>query len=684
MSDHPKLKMQVPRLNPFTGGAGLEIAFPEVERKNREKMLKNIWMELPNPTPDEERDGSALLNEFLSKGYVHRTVAEMLRLPNGTITHFYRKLAENHPLESPFKQYSNSNWMVDADFCFVNIRATGVDDQFGNFIQASKMLPAIRASAIHIGPFTDYDFTNIYAVRSVKTISPHVLDPHSPISATDQLQAFVQAAHLLHKAVGYDIEPHLVQFAIPVIMQPELFRWFKLSPNKTSLADGLSENQMLTEDVQQRITWEIRNIVSVILGHESIENLEAEEEDSPESLEHKQYVLGRLIGKLIGRGYWPIPSQSWAGDGVPSFKSYNFDGNYACFDYRGRNGEDQSASAYHTLTPYKFYKGLVANHTSESPLVNKPAVDHFSRIFLYWRDHYDFDFVRYDSVDHIFDSMIDPNRPAADRPTPPVLQACIEKTKSPDRPYIGNLAERMGNEIEDYAAVGFDVILGDDMLHGVDAALLEKSFHLYDRLKTFNQARKQPASIAFCVDTHDTGNPAFWGEPLVKAAGATQMGMRHFLSRFLSVGDARRPKYEAMGSQDLSYGLYKSNIRLVNLTWVGDEDYNRRYHHLEDIFEQHKALLRQGEITDRHVESTHAWWLISSGNDWLVPVITFNETERFSIDLPVIAKGKLTTMEYDFNQTAEQSHVLSTPRIEIPALSAGTCVLFVIHQSAEI
>lgn len=646
-------------------------------------MVKNIWMELGNPTPDEEQDGISLLNEYLSKGYVHRTVTEMLHLPNGTITHFYRKLAEIRPWESPVKQFSNSGWMVDADFCFVNIRATGVDDQFGNFIQASKMLPAIRASAIHLGPFTDYDFTNIYAVRSVKTISPHVIEPHSPISTTDQLRAFVQATHLLHKAVGFDIEPHMVQFAIPVIMQPELFRWFKLSSDKTSLADSLSENEMLTEDNQQRITREIRNIFSVILRHESIDNLEAEEDDSPENLIHKQQLFFSLIGMLIERGYWPIPSQSWAGNGVPSFGGYNFDGNYARFDYRGKNGEDQSASAFHILTPYKFYTGLLANHASESPLVYKPAVDYFCNIFLPWRDNFDFDFVRYDSVDHIFDSMIDMTRPAADRPTPLVLQTCIENTKAPDKPYIGNFAERMGNEIEDYAALSFDVILGDDMLQEVDEALLEKSFHLYDRLKALNQARKQPASIAFCVDTHDTGNPAFWGEPLVKAAGATQMGMRHFLSRFFSIGDARRPKYEVMGSQDLSYGLYKANISLDNLTWVGDVAFSQRYHHLENIFEKYRALLRQGEITSRHVESSHAWWLISSGRYWFVPIITFTKIEPLAIDLPVIPNGKFMTTEYDFNQTTESTYVLSTPRIEIPTLITGTCLLFVIKQNSE-
>lgn len=645
-------------------------------------MSKNIWINLPDPLPDEEQAGISLLNEYLSRGYVHQTVTEMLHLPDGTITHFYRMLAELRPLESPVKKFSNSGWMVDADFCFVNIRATGLNDQFGNFIQASKMLPAIRTSAIHVGPFTDYDFNTIYAVRSVRSISLHLIDSHLPLSITDQLQAFVQAAHLLGKAVGFDLEPHVAQFAIPVITYPDLFRWLKLSSDKTGLANGLTEDEMLTEDYQQRIMGEVREIVGNILNQEAIDNLEIEADGPPQNFTYKQQVFFGVIGTLIEHGYWPIPSQSWVGIGVPAFGGYNFDGNYARFDYRGRHGEDQSASAFHILTPYKFYTGLQANRASDATVLYQPAVDYFCNIFLYWRDSFGFDFVRYDSADHIFDSMIDMNQPASDRPTPLILQTCIENTKLPDKPYIGNFAERMGNEIEDYAALGFDLILGDDMLQEVNAALLEKSFHLYDRLKALNQAKKQPASIAFCVDTHDTGNPAFWGEPLVKVAGPTQMGMRHFLSRFLSVGDARRPKYEVMGSQDLSYGLYQANISTDNLVWIGNMGYNNRYHHLENVFEVYKHLLSGGEIIRRHVERSHAWWLISSGSYRFVPIIAFMKTEPLSVELPDISSGKLKLTKYDFNEVTESTYILPTSRIEIPVLAAGTCLLFVINQGS--
>lgn len=640
--------------------------------------MDTLWEKLPEPLPDERREGETLLNEYLAKGAIARTVTEMVRLPAGSMVHFYRQLARLRSAESPVGARADSSWMAgEADFCFINVRATGVGDQPGNFVQAAKLLPAIRTRAIHLGPFTDYDFHVIYAVRSVRTISPRVVDPQLALSAEDQLRAFVQAAHLLGKTVGFDIEPHVAQFAIPVVLRPELFRWFKLSPDKTGLAGGLSEAEMLAEPQQQRITAEIRALVGEVLEKEQLGDLEAAEGEPQEVRARKQVVYGDLIGRLIERGYWPIPSQSWAGRGTPGFGGYSFDGNYARFLYRGEDGADLSASAYHILTPFKFYSGLLPNRRPDAAELFRPAVDYFGDIFSYWRDEFGFDFVRYDSADHIFDSVTEAGLPSADRPTPFVLQTCVERVKAPDKPYIGNFAERMGDEIEAYAALGFDLVLGHDMLHRVDAALLEHSFGVYDRLKALNGARLRPASIAFCVDTHDTGNPGLWGEPLVKAAGAAQMRLRHFLARFISAGAGRRPKYEVMGSQDLSYGLYQANVSEANLVWVGDESYNRHYHYLEDVYEHYRSVLRQGEITHRHAEPGYAWWLITDGRCWLVPVIAFTRIEARQIELPGLPAGKSVVKEYDFVQLCETERVLAGPRIELPALPAESARLFV-------
>jgi hypothetical protein len=197
----------------------------------------------------------------------------------------------------------------------------------------------------------------------------------------------------------------------------------------------------------------------------------------------------------------------------------------------------------------------------------------------------------------------------------------------------------MGLEMDEHAALGFDLILGIAMLR----RSIEDTFRVHDRLLNLNRNRLTRFAVLFSVDTHDTGNPAFWNEPLVKAVGFNSMRLRHFVSRFGSAGLARRPKYEVMGSQDLSYGLYASNVIDKNLVWIGDEAYNRGYHRLEDMYEQYRVLLAQGEIVQRYVDDDAAWWTISGGNRWLIAVIAL---EPASVDRGIDAHIALPQISY--------------------------------------
>ena len=583
----------------------------------------SVWNELlarRPPSREEWALAEDLLAEYARQGYLRRTCRAMLLCPDPAITYFYATLAHERPVQSPVAGRQNSGWMADADFCFVNVRATGLDDRPGHFLQAAKLLPALRVNAIHLAPFTDYDFDTIYAPRSLRAIAPQVVDPHAGLSPGQQLSAFVEAAHLLGMAVGFDLLPHVAQFAIPVLLRPELFRWIKLTPDRAGLDSGLSMNESLEPACQAQLAAEVRAIVALQLHAAGLYGLEVADGDDDELRERKHQAYHRLIAELIARGYWTIPAQSWAGAGVPAYMGYHHQGNYARFDYRDPDGADISASAYHIVTPFAFYAGVPANSPPEQPVAHRPAIDCYSTIFAYWRDTFDFDFVRYDSVDHVFDSVVggDVDHPAADRPTPRVLQLAVERARSAARPYIGSFAERMGTEVDAYAELGFDLLLGSDMLRPIDRALIEDCFALADRLQVLNAAREVPCTVTFAIDTHDTGNPALWGVPLVQVAGPERMRLRHFVARFLHAGRARRPKYEVMGMQDLSYGLYAANVREVNLQWIGDAAFNAHYHRLEDVYEHLRPLLTQGELVRRHTIDTHAWWAIRAGDEVLV------------------------------------------------------------------
>jgi hypothetical protein len=638
-----------------------------------------LWDHLPDPPPDEARIGDALLAEYLAWGALRRTPRALAGLPAGALTHFYRALARGHgrSTRGPVVDRADSSWMREADFCFINLRATGTSDGPGTFLHAAKLLPGLRVNAIHLAPFTDYDFGVIYAIRSTRTLARQLVDPRLPLSPEDQLRAFVEAAHLLNMAVGFDLEPHVTQFAIPVIMRPELFRWLRLSPfNRNELADGLTQEAMLEEAYQATIVDEIRAIVAEALAAENLSDLEAVEGDPLETRERKRALYFRLIGTLIERGLWTIPAQSWAGSGLPAFDGYNFEDNYARFAYRSADGADLHASAFHIVTPYKFVTGLPANSAPKAaPAPYQPAIDYYAAIFPYWRDRFGFDFVRFDSVDHVFDSLTEDGQPTSDRPSPAVLKTCITAARGEWYPYVGALAERMGDDLEQYAAIGFELLLGDDVMRRVDSDLIARAFALADRLAEFNDRRAQRASIAFAIDTHDSGAPGLLGEPLVKLAGPAQMRLRHFVSRFLGAGAARRPKYEAIGSQDLSHGLFMANVTERNLTWVGDADFNAHYHFLEDIYLRARPLLDVGALTERHVDARAAWWRIDAGaHGWLAAVIAFEAIDGLTIPLPAGAPDGCALI--DFESLEEQPLSFTGNVLEVAPLPAQMARLY--------
>lgn len=576
------------------------------------------------PTAADRALADDLLAEYLARGYLGRTCRAVLALPDAAIIAFYRALAQTRSADSPVRDRPDSGWMADADFCFINVRATGLDDRPGSFLQAAKLLPALRVSAIHLGPFTEYDFGVIYAVRSTRAIAPQVVDSTLGVSPEEQLHAFVEAAHLLGMAVGFDLEPHVTQFAVPVLMRPELFRWVALTADRQALVGNLTMEEMLTGAVQATIADSVRALVEAELHAADLNSLEIDSDDDADLRERRRAAHGRLVRAVIDAGLWTIPSQSWAGAGVPAFAGYNHDGNYPRFDYRGPDGEDLSGKAFQIVTPYQIYTGMRANRPPIETAPFPPGIAAYADVFAYWRDTFDFDFVRYDSVDHILDSLVDgdPARPAADRPTPEVLRACIARSRTPEHPFIGSFAERMGLELEAYAAMGFDLMLGTDMLRRVDRALLEDSFRLAARLYALNQGRATRFSVPFCVDTHDTGDPGLWGAPLVQLASPDTLRLRHVLSRFLGAGRARRPKYEVMGAQDRSCGLYEANIREVNLTWVGDATYNAGYHRIEDVYEQLRPLLAHGALARWEVSDWAAWWAIVAEDAVLVVAVS--------------------------------------------------------------
>jgi hypothetical protein len=552
----------------------------------------------------------------------------MLELSDGAIAHFYERMSMTSDGESPVKHCRDSRWMIDSDFCLVNPRATGLNGKLGTFISASKILPIIRANAIHLTPFTSCERGICYNITSVLTIAEQVVDRRLQdlgFPAEDQLRAFVTAAHVLNKTVGFDLEPHVSQFGATVIMNPHLFRWIKLEREDRDRLDGdLTQDQMLSEGEQRRLVGEIRAIVADMLKEHRIADVEPSSADDPGVVAIKRSVASLITRALIEEGYWTVLSHAWAGIGIPSFLEYNHDGNYPRFRYLTRDGRDQADQAYGVLTPYAFYHNIPAGRApGAKPAPNEDSFEFYSSIFHKWRDQFDFDFVRHDYVDHVFDSIVDddPSYPISDRPTPFVLRHCIERSRTPEKPYIGHLAERYGVDLEQYAGVGYDLLMGPEISQYVTTKSLTRSFKLSDQIEKYNSGHDVKVSFVYAIDTHDAGGPAMWGDCLTRVLGAGGIQLRLFLARFGSCGLARRPKYEVMGDQDLSYNLNRATIREENLVWVGDQRHNVVYHAIEDVYDSLRGLLASARLIYREILPEHAWWLMGTDDQWLVAMV---------------------------------------------------------------
>jgi hypothetical protein len=600
-----------------------------------------VWnriVEILQPQPDHWTQADALVQVYRQRGCLPQTPKDLLHLPDEVIAAFYHRLMDGKVPVSPVGDQADSGWITRASACFVNVRATGVvEGQFGTFLQASKLLPGLRVKALHLAPFLEYEFGTVYAIRSLKTIAPQLLHPvllDGGLRAPLQLDAFIQAAHVLGKAVGFDLEPHTAQYSIPVLEVPEAFRWIKVYPKDRNWLDYMFQpDNVYYRENQERLAAEVRTLVTGFLRERSLHTFDEEENDSADTLASKRQAFQDAVQLMIAEGYWTVPAHAWDSLGLPQFAGYHADG-YPTFEYRNRQGNDSSAQAYHIVTPFAFYHNLPLQGTNltQKPEANPAAVDLFCSAFLHWRDRHHFDFVRHDSVDHVFDSVFDGDGhwPLSDRPTPAVLAEFIRRSKLPGKPFIAHLAERLGNETEDYSSIGYDLILGSDMMENVGQTHLDKSFRLQGQLEDLNDRRQRPFAVAYAVDTHDTGNPFFWGQSLTEKLGADGMKTRLFLSRFLGWGKGRRPKYEVMGLADQSTGLFPANIEEKNLVWVGDAVFNEWYHRLEDLYTELKPLLDQGKLVESFAGRNYSWWMVDAGASLLVFAVWYDDGWAYS------------------------------------------------------
>lgn len=674
----------------------------------KELSLKKSFKTLTEKEIEEKTE--VLVKEFKSKNYIKMLPSEALNIDDGVICNFYLTLGKekfsSDGVSSPVENYEDSSWMYHSDFCFINVRALGKEqDITGNFLDAMKLIPVIRANSIHLAPFFDCALTNLYAVDSLRIITKDVLSQElleGGIEPDEQLLLLMDAIHILNKTAGFDLEPHTSQFSRIVLENPEHFRWIRLDKKRTGLYKEVTHEEMFSEEGQEKIRKEVNKIIKKILKEHKLKTVE----DLSCGLETLRKAHGEITTKLIDSGLWTLPSQTWGGVGLPEFDFYNTTDNHPDFTYLDAKGEDQHEHSFGMLTPYKFYTNLSFNRVPDEdnlPLVKEDTVEFFKGVFPEIQKRYKFDFVRLDYVDHVFDSTVKESWdiPLSDRMTPEILSDVLSASRI-NKKFTGAMAERMGCDVKDYKKLGFDLILGNTMLTTMHAGYVRYIFDLEEEIKASIADGGVPSSVLFAVDTHDSGHPLFWTAPMSEVVGPEGMHLRHFLSRFTWTGKGRRPKYEVIGNQDLSYGLYEANNRLKSMVWKGDKDYNNLYHCTEDIYERFKDLIFRSHLGPTYVAPDCAFWFLDREDGYRerllcvvaleekfekvryviqekpvyssVKELVINFMENYHMDNPDISEVDLRTGEF------KQANQISHYQVAIKELSPLGVKLFFIRE----
>lgn len=562
-----------------------------------------------------------LSKHFFQYRYLPETPANLLSTDLAVLLGFLSAVADKKakngqdPWKSPVNGLPDSSWMTESDFCMIHARACGSKPaKPGSFIEAAKLLPGLRATAVLLLPFFHCCNGRSYAVNSFHLLDPVSVDPvaeKAGIDGPEQLRFLCDTAHLLGKTIGFDLTPHTAQFSMIALERPELFRWLKLDRNKMP-AGGKSQKEMLSPETQEIIREGVKAISARARLKHGIDSFDPP--TSPPEVVTKAHSAA--VKELILEGFWTLPTQSWDGVGLPAFKGYDLKGDFPEFDYRTITGDDASNHKLGLLTPFRFFDGLEINSSPDGMSKPEPVEevqDFFSSIAPGLIKKYGFDFLRVCHVDHVFNSIVnsDPEFPISDRLTPALI-ARVLTTVRDSLPWAGAIAERLSDDIETFRPLGFDVLMGWEIGSCFDATSLGTSiarWRLFAK-STDTSLGQSKASVALAVDTQDSAHPLVFGKPRGESCGTKGMLIRYFAGKFGFPGKGRRPLIEVMGNQDMTTGIYDTLLKPKCLNWAGDIEFLKLYHNLFDIYEKFRHLFEEGVLTRYYFDHHFCYWYI--------------------------------------------------------------------------
>jgi len=581
-----------------------------------------------------------LIDEYNLYGYIKEyTLKELLLLPDIVIIKFYCYLYNKTNLQGEriigiAQKEKSYIWMFDRDYCFFNIRALGTEVyNTGNLINAAKLLITLRVSGLHLAPFFECKNGIVYCQNAYRIINQEIVNLeylNLGVSAEEQMKFFIDCAHLLDMAVGFDFTPHVANMSKLILDYPELVRWIKLNKNHTRLFANKTIDEQYDEVYQESLHKEIKEIVDKVKTELNIKDIDSNDIDY--KLSNKAQAIASKIIK--DEGYYTVAVQTWNGICVPGFLRFNHVCEWPEWEYRDINGLDQSKHAIGLHSSLYIHKGMQANKLPKqvSKELHHNDVKRNEHVIKYIKEYlsdivdlYSIDFIRMDYVDHIFDNVLyDEGQevPINEMLTPNEILE-IRRYLSNKVPGIGFQADKTSDVTEGYENAGFNVIVGTEARNNLDKRNIEETIK---RCKNNFQDGEDMCKVLFSIDTQDVAHSLFLGKELSEREGSIGVLIRVFMSRFLNVGKNRRPKYEVIGNQDLSTGIHRANNVPESLIWKSDRYVFSNYHLLEDLYLELKSALDNCVIIDYEINEYYAAWILENTNlkkRWLciIPVL---------------------------------------------------------------
>lgn len=268
------------------------------------------------------------------------------------------------------------------------------------------------------------------------------------------------------------------------------------------------------------------------------------------------------------------------------------------------------------LTSFKLH---LAENPSESlrpgRIPNEEAVNYYSSLYIKWRDSFSFDFIKFGSIDNIEDE----SKRKADAPDLAMVDKVIQRTIS--RISHTGIVGSSGGNFDRLSGTGFNVLLLGDGNRAVDRQVVSDLFALQNR-------RRSLAVALSCGDRE------------------SDILRRIFLSRFLGIGEKGSLKYE--------------------ISPVDSE----LYHTLENVYIRYGSVMKKGEIVKTYADDRIAWWIVRSGGNLLIPLISLENPPMSVPEKVIIDYGEFnqsrsfpSVLEYRFNTSSGDLYLCGDEKI---------------------